>query len=255
MSAKPSEYKDFIKNPIGFFGLLMFLFEAVMGLVFSIGLNNLHGDKERLPFLWFLIAFPILVLFIFTYLVIFKPRNLYGPGDYHDDESFLAATSNEIKKNIEKELKAIDTEVKKASPETKDNAKKKTLSSADLYEAESIGIGAAEKHLGIQLETNIKFRRSGGGSIFLDGYAKKDDKAYVVEVKVAYPETWLPQTYRGISQLRTAAAFLSDSAEEIVPVLVIVLLAKSPETEEKIKNFVKSRAPHTTCIIVPFVKE
>jgi len=44
---------------------------------------------ERLPIIYFLIAFPFVVLGVFTYLVAFRAGQLFAPGDFKRDETYL----------------------------------------------------------------------------------------------------------------------------------------------------------------------
>lgn len=54
---------------------------------------------ERLPIIWFMVIFPVIVLGVFGWLVSRHHNKLYAPTDYRDDESFLKTTINQPDKN------------------------------------------------------------------------------------------------------------------------------------------------------------
>lgn len=76
------------KNPLGFIVLIYGFASLVVGFSENLTVN------ERLPLIWFLIIFPVIVLFIFTWLVINHHKKLYAPKDYTNDKSFLDTTIN-----------------------------------------------------------------------------------------------------------------------------------------------------------------
>nr|WP_276900282.1 hypothetical protein [Pedobacter kyonggii] len=94
--------KDFIsnaasltKNPLGIIALFVSLIYGFACLVLSFGIDKMYGPTERLPLIWFVISFPVLILICFFLLVIFNHQKLYAPGDYKDENNFF----NGFKKN------------------------------------------------------------------------------------------------------------------------------------------------------------
>jgi CheY-like chemotaxis protein len=49
------------------------------------------ASQERMPLIWFLVLFPVLVLGVFAWLVSCHPEKLYAPGDYKDETNYLKA--------------------------------------------------------------------------------------------------------------------------------------------------------------------
>lgn len=47
------------------------------------------SESERVPLIYFLVLFPVLVLSVFAWFVSCHAGKLYPPGDYRDDSSFL----------------------------------------------------------------------------------------------------------------------------------------------------------------------
>ena len=95
--------KNFLRNPLGVIALFVTICYLIAGLVFSIGLDKLNGAEERLPFIWFIIIFPIIIFFVFVLLVCFHHEKLYGPTDFKDEANFIKLTNTERKTKYIKE--------------------------------------------------------------------------------------------------------------------------------------------------------
>ena len=230
----------------------MAIFEFVLGTVFTIGLDKLTSNSERLPIIWFLILFPILVFLGFSYIVIFIPRHLYGPGDYRDDNGFLKATAKEFEKNINKEVNEIGNSVNAIINDPKIGKVSSKQVAQKIEAAQLIGIGAAEKYLGIILKQDMKYKTRSGENIYIDGYGIKDGHLFLVEIKMTGDEAWRGQVERGIAQLRTEITHIGVELSEVSLLLVVLLLKKSNEIEEKIKDYVHEIAPFIECLVVDY---
>lgn len=95
----PSDVTDFGKtairfarNPLGIIALFIVLVYGIAALFLAFT-GNL-SEMERLPLIYFLAVFPILVLIAFSWLVSRHAPKLYAPGDYDKDESYLAAIAS-----------------------------------------------------------------------------------------------------------------------------------------------------------------
>jgi hypothetical protein len=107
--------KGLTRNPLGIIGLFISLIYGFACLVLGISLNNLHGSEERLPLIWFIILFPVLILIAFTYLVIYHHKKLYAPSDYKDEKNFVNTffDSKVVAPDLEEvnvQLKSLKTE-------------------------------------------------------------------------------------------------------------------------------------------------
>ena len=61
-----------------------------------------------IPIVWFLVVFPVLVLFVFGWLVSRHHWKLYSPADFRDDEGFIRVLSPAQQKlRLEAELEAV----------------------------------------------------------------------------------------------------------------------------------------------------
>lgn len=92
------------RNPLGIIALFVSLIYGFACLVLSTSLNNLHGQEERLPLIWFIIIFPLVILIAFILLVIYHHKKLYAPSDYKDEKNFVNTFvgSKEVPSDLEK---------------------------------------------------------------------------------------------------------------------------------------------------------
>ncbi len=80
--------KGLTRNPLGIIALFISLIYGFACLVLGFASGQLTSG-ERLPLIWFLIGFPILILFSFIYLVVNHHNKLYAPSDYKDERNFF----------------------------------------------------------------------------------------------------------------------------------------------------------------------
>lgn len=83
-----SSAKDLSRNPLGIIALFIVLVYGFACLLFGFSAETLIPE-ERTPIIWFIIFFPVLVLFLFGWLVSKHHDKLYSPKDYRDDSAFL----------------------------------------------------------------------------------------------------------------------------------------------------------------------
>lgn len=79
--------RQLARNPLGIIALFIVLVYALASLV-TINAGNLTLT-ERLPLIYFLILFPVVVLVVFVWLVIRHSEKLYGPSDFRDERNFM----------------------------------------------------------------------------------------------------------------------------------------------------------------------
>ena len=79
--------KELSRSPLGIIALFIVF---VYGFVSLITINSdAFTSMERLLLIVFLISFPVLVLFVFAWMVSNHSDKLYGPGDFKNEEHFL----------------------------------------------------------------------------------------------------------------------------------------------------------------------
>lgn len=194
--------KGLTKNPLGIIGLFISLIYGFACLVLSTSISNLDSANERIPLIWFIIIFPLIILGAFLFLVVNHHEKLYAPSDFRDDGSFIETMQNrrinekkdeEINLLVEaknnKEISKIKSPITKNKEEvtTKgDNNKITKLSVEELKERYIKSEKWAIKDL--ELEYNVHFKTnqvisSNGVKLELDAYAITQNQAIISEVK------------------------------------------------------------------------
>lgn len=79
--------KTLSKNPLGLLALFIVLIYGIAALFLSFAKDL--SVAERLPLVWFLVLFPILVLSAFLWLVSRHGNKLYSPSDFKDEENYV----------------------------------------------------------------------------------------------------------------------------------------------------------------------
>jgi CheY-like chemotaxis protein len=75
------------KNPLGVIALFLVLVYGLAALVLVFGGNLTF--PERMPIIIFLIAFPLIVLAAFLWLVVRHNQRLYAPHDFTDEDNWV----------------------------------------------------------------------------------------------------------------------------------------------------------------------
>jgi CheY-like chemotaxis protein len=84
--------KGLSKNPLGIIALFIVLVYGFAALVTAIG--TALTAAERLPLVYFLVLFPVLVLGVFAWLVSRHTGKLYSPSDFKDEQNFVAVVAS-----------------------------------------------------------------------------------------------------------------------------------------------------------------
>ena len=101
--------KGLTRNPLGIVALFISLIYGFACLVLSSSLANLLGENERLPLIWFVIGFPVLILISFILLVIYHHEKLYAPIDYKDEKHFVSTFRGKAFRQVEEKSVEITT--------------------------------------------------------------------------------------------------------------------------------------------------
>jgi len=95
--------KGLARNPLGIIALFIVLIYGFAALVTAFA-GSLRAS-ERLPLIWFLVLFPVLVLAVFSWLVSRHGGKLYAPGDYRDEENYVRMQL----RHLESKVGTLDT--------------------------------------------------------------------------------------------------------------------------------------------------
>ena len=85
--------KGLARNPLGIIALFIVLIYGLACLV--VGTGKLESS-ERLPMIWFLVIFPVIVLGVFTWLMVSHHVKFYSPQDLGPDR-FVAMIPSVLK--------------------------------------------------------------------------------------------------------------------------------------------------------------
>lgn len=209
----------FARNPLGVIALFITFIDGIAGLVISVNFENLHDTSERLPLIWFIVLFPIIVLVVFVVFVIKCPQNLFGPSDYDNQELYLKAIGKSIKPHEEPKP------LKKAENIPMGRNKKgicmMAFSSAKTFDKiqEAALQRYADEHK-IEIKTDVRIARD----MVCDGVAEKDGKLYLFEVKMNYDPTMFKITLRRLK--RIYETMITKGCENLHMVLIFVLRNK-----------------------------
>ena len=75
------------QGPLGIIALFIVLIHGFASLV--LGLATDIGESNRSVLVWFLVSFPVLVFFVFAWLVTFHHSKLYPPQAFREERLFL----------------------------------------------------------------------------------------------------------------------------------------------------------------------
>lgn len=130
--------KGLTRNPLGIIALFISLIYGFACLVLSTSINNLKGPDERLPLIWFIILFPLLILAAFTFLVIKHHKKLYAPSDYKDEKNFINPYAGN--KAISTDLDNLIKKLKITSPSELENQLDETIKEIEIIKAKTENI-------------------------------------------------------------------------------------------------------------------
>jgi hypothetical protein len=80
--------RSLTRGPLGIIALFIGLIYAMASIVLTV--SNHLSSGERLPLVYFLATFPYYLLTVVAWLVAKYPKNLYPPGEYANEQNFVA---------------------------------------------------------------------------------------------------------------------------------------------------------------------
>lgn len=189
--------KGSTKNPLGIIALFISLIYGFACLVLSTSLKNLGGQAERLPLIWFIIIFPVLILIGFIYLVVNHHEKLYAPSDYRDETNFIKTldAKNQTQR-IQNEVEAITKDIEER-PSTDSGEKqteinqrivqvdKKDIQSKYLI-AEDLALRAFEQDKKLTVKRQSRIVIPSNRALEFDGIAFKNKVLYGIDVKFTF---------------------------------------------------------------------
>jgi hypothetical protein len=184
-------------NPLGVLALFLVLVYGFACLVVGFGADSLNGSAERLPLIWFLVLFPVMVLYVFYLLVTRHHHKLYAPSDYKDEKLFVTPLEPEVVNGRAKE-EALEIAVSEQLP-VSEAAPKESISQHSVdqikisyVEAERLAFKALQEDLSytIRQHVSVKGARYDHG---FDGIAEVSQALHFFEVKYFQKPIFKPE--------------------------------------------------------------
>lgn len=168
--------KGFAKNPLGIIALFISLIYGFACLVLSTVSSNLE-PYERIPLIWFLVIFPVIIMLSFLFLVTKHHRKLYGPSDFKDERIFLETMDIKSQKDTLRETieSVVYNEQSKSKYQQLKNEKLK-----GFLISENLSLRLLEKEYKSPLRRNVRFK---GHKHSFDGIIETQEEFIGIEIK------------------------------------------------------------------------
>lgn len=247
MTTVPTNIKYSTHNPLGIFAMFISLAYAAMVACFVVGIDKLYADSERLPIVWFLVAYPLIVLGVFTWLLVKHNDKFYSPCDFRSDEAFIKMSKKEVATRREQEgaEARADMDYQSADDATKTD-KPQIPTARELMsraaEAEDLSIKYLAHILHIDFARNMKISLH-GRRYELDAVGDGQYGKYIVECKYAASRPAKSQM-QAIGQRLFELS--SDLTRDNIPhriFLTYVLGTSDHATSATIRDFFKANFP------------
>lgn len=218
------------RNPLGILALFLVLVYGFACLVVGLGVKSLSAP-ERLPLIWFLVLFPVLVLWTFYRLVTRHHRKLYAPGDYKDERLFVTPLPvDAVEEKVEQEVEAVVASQQVPINEVGITPPPVQVTAKDLktsyLEAERLALKVVEEDLGFPIQKQISVRGS-HYNFWFDGLASVKKTLHFFEVKYfrqpVFKREFIEAALHQVANVAfSPSVFDSDRYNDVVFHLVVV---------------------------------
>jgi hypothetical protein len=226
-----------VRNPLGVIAMFVSFAYVSMVASFTIGIDKLNGASERLPIIWFLILFPLIIFIAFISLIILCNEKLFGPLDYRDDSSFILMNRHEIDDKADDKL----SESNKIN-ESKNNSK--IPDSRLVYKIIQHNISSKlSEEFGIPFIENVKMI-SGRKFVMFDAVGQGLDNNYYVECLYLPSEPSESWYRRQASHIRINKELLNKT--ETSYSIIYALIVDDGFNKNEVENQFKKNLPQIT---------
>lgn len=213
-------------------------------------------DGSQALYLWFLMAFPILLILLFFITLNFNYKVLYAPSDFKDEENFLklfgkpTAEERLVKLNADialNETPQQTTEPEEAKIDLKYRDVIRRNSASTHYLAEELVITKLSQEFD-EIDKEVMLR-SGKSQFLFDAIAKKGKKVFAVEVKYLKDAQTLRNVRSSLVKIQKTLQELPPDTIEPMTVIMAVATdlagdALKEFTEEIKRTFTGLNFPH-----------
>ncbi len=233
--------KDYLRNPLGIIALFATICYMIAGLVFSIGLDKLNGPGERLPFIWFIIIFPVVLFAVFVVLVWFHHEKLYSPSDFKDEANFVKLTQQERERKYREEaveMSMSETATAQINNDGINEVLKKERENLPtyIYSAQNsahLAIQKLSQMYGISFTEEVRY-----GKYVFDAIGSDNGETYIVECKYFRNIIHVSRLHAIYKQVMDYRQALANKNPHII--LVYILEQYTSAKSDKILEFYKS---------------
>ena len=181
------------RNPLGIIALFILLIYGFASILFAFSGSN-FTNAQKWCFVVFLVAFPCIVLVIFTILVIFHHQKLYAPSEFKNEENFIGHISQKEKvKQSENEnhseLAGSEVSTKKLSIDDRRKRHEAELKKAQTME--NLVYYYYERKFDTEIDQNTYYKIN-ENKIFFDGIMDKNDTLTFMKIKYLSDINYIP---------------------------------------------------------------
>ncbi len=231
------------RNPLGIIALFIVLLYGIAGIVLGASAAHLQ-PSERMPLIWFLALFPVLVLVVFAWLVSKHHQKLYAPSDFKSDDAFLQAISPERQRQrLEKEVAEVTASDDIRAIEQPLPLARQIESSrirAEVVLAEDLVFRQLETEYSapVRRNTSILARIATGREVRIpvDGLVVAKDKLLAVEVKLFRELTSKKNLRNRLNEVAGVAIQLGNAN---LPELSFLLAIVSPDLSADTRRLIE----------------
>ena len=222
----------YTRNPLGLIALFLTFIYGIAGGVIGTNFDNLKGDVERLPLIWFIVVYPFVILGVFVYLVVRHNEKLYAPRDFDNQEGFLIANGKHISPN--KETKPLERP--EFIPVNRNSFGLMAFPMPQCNNKIAIKLQeAALKKYSVDHNMEIKTEVRLSNRFVCDGISEKEGETYLFEVKSNYSPTKANVIFKNIEIIKKQ---LLERGIHNLHIVIILVSEKhiEPETINKTQN-------------------
>lgn len=233
-----------VKNPL----TVIAIFAGLAEVSGTVVLPFLEKDIQQ-TYVYFLMAFPCLLVLLFFITLFLKHYVLYAPSDFRDDKLFadlFVRGSGEVRvQKLEEEVAAEAA----SEPTTQGpldailarDAPKRDVRATALL-AEELVLAKLSKELGVQFDRNVTPR--GQPNIMFDAIAMAPGKTLAIEIKFTrrgmYPRELLTRTFDRVQSFHTTLP--EELRRNFQFIFAVAADAEVPERIDSLKNSISGIA-------------
>lgn len=225
-----------ISNPL----TIIAIFAGLAEVSGTVVLPFLEDDSQSL-YVWFLMAFPTLLILLFFITLNFNYKVLYAPSDFKDEDNFLKLfgkpTPEERILKLNAEIEAEELPQKSGGVvEAKTDLKYRDVirrnSASTHYLAEELVITKLSQEFD-EIDKEVMFR-SGKSQFLFDAIAKKGKKLFAVEVKYLKDGQSLKNIRSSLVKIQKT---LQELPVDVVASMTIVMAIATDLTNHELEQF------------------